>query len=218
MRRQGVTVVETLVCVAITAVLVAVGYPAARAMMGSSQHSACAEKLHTLGNALTLYANDHDGYVPPATTAEFMYKSDKEIPVDEIEGSPALLRAVMKPYVPSDDAWFCPVDPHARENVVWLGIRHRLTSYFFFPKSSPDDNAWPPKMQLGRERLPSEPKTGEGIPLIGDACGVPSKDSDPQFRADTKPTSNHPDGMVNAIRQDLSLTRRPASYWMGTKE
>ncbi len=70
MRRRGLTVVEVLVASAVVLVFLAVAFPAARALTGRAQGSACAERLHTLGNAFAMYANDHEGYLPPATTAE----------------------------------------------------------------------------------------------------------------------------------------------------
>lgn len=195
---------EVLVASAIVLVFLAVAYPAARALTGRAQGSACAEKLHTLGSALSMYANDHEGYLPPATTAEWAHRDDKAIPDGELAASPDLLRTVMQPYVASDEAWFCPEDPQRGKNVLWLGQRHRRTSFRFDPKPTGEEPGWPPKAQLGH---------GDA-PLISDAYGIPAKDSDRQFRNDKKPASNHPDGKVNAIRQDLSLMRAPAQTFV----
>ncbi len=216
MRRRGVTVLEALVGVAIMIVIAAICYPAVRAITGRAQQTNCAEKLHTLGNGFALYATDHDGYLPAATTAEWAYRDVKDIPAGELAASPAKLRDVMKTYVPGDPAWFCPIDPEKGHNVLWLGQRHRLTSYLFNPKSSGSDPAWPPHMLLGRAN-PTNAK-GEDIPLISDAFGIPSIDSDRRFRGDTKPASNHDDGMVNVIRQDLSLVRHSAKFITSIKE
>jgi hypothetical protein len=30
--------------------------------------------------------------------------------------------------------------------------------------------------------------------------------------------SNHPDKLVNALRHDLSLSRRPSDFWCGTHD
>lgn len=186
MRRRGLTVVEALVASAVVIVFLAVAYPAARALTGRARGSACAEKLHTLGSALALYANDHDGWLPPAATAA----SVAEAPKEELAASPEALRSIMLPYVANPEAWFCPLDPHKGENLLWLGQRHLVTSYRYSPKSAAGEPAWPPKAQLGKE----------AGPLLSDAYGLDEK----------KPASNHADGTVNVIGQDLSLKREKA--------
>lgn len=208
---------EALVGAAIMIVILAICYPAVRAITGRAQQSNCAEKLHALGSGLIMYANDHDGYLPSATTAEWAYRDTKGIPDGDLADSPAKLRALMKPYVPTDSAWFCPVDPHAKENVLWLGQRHRLTSYLYDPKSTLEETvAWPPHVQLGKSVATLA--KGEEVPLISDAMGIPANDSDRQFREEKKPASNHPDGMVNSLRHDLSLSRHSAKFWMELKQ
>ena len=138
---------------------------------------------------LTLYANAHEGWLPPATTVDWAYAGAL---AEELAASPALLQSLLRPYVARREAWLCPVDPHARENVRWLGQRHALTSYTFAPASA-EGTRWPPKAQLGRG----------GAALLTDAVGVPSKDSDRRFAEEREPTTNHPDGMVNVLAQDL---------------
>ncbi len=74
-------------------------------------------------------------------------------------------------------------------------------------------------MQLSRDPAADKPANSEDVPLISDAVGIPRIDSDPTLsNDDQKARSNHPDDMVNAIRHDLSLVRKPAKYWMGTQE
>ncbi len=198
--RRGLTTVEVLVASAIVIVFLIVGFPAAQALTRRAEGSACAERLHTLGVGLTLYANDHEGWLPPATTVEWAYPS---APADELAASPALLQTLLRPYVASRDAWFCPVDPHARENVRWLGQRHGVTSYAFAPAVA-EGTPWPPKAQLGHG----------GAALLTDAVGVPSKDSARRFADKREPTTNHPDGIVNVLAQDLSLSRHSAGAWL----
>ena len=192
---------EVLVATAIVVLVAVVAFPAVRAITGRAQGSACAERLHTLGNALAMYANDNEGWLPPATTVEF----GKDAPAAELAASPGLLRELAKPYGMNEEAWFCPVDPHRGENVLWLGQRHRLTGFRVNPKPSGGGPAWPPRAQLGKE---------DG-PLASDAYGVPARDSDRQFRDVAKPTSNHESGVVNVVGHDLSLSRRRASEMVG---
>ncbi|CAN5669600.1 hypothetical protein BH11ARM2_BH11ARM2_00730 [soil metagenome] len=218
MQRRGFTLVEILVVVAIIAVLAGILFPVMIAVRRRAEHTTCAENLHQLGLAVTMYANDHDGWVPPATTNAFVCFSAPPSPQSEIDASPGVLRQAMESYVKSETVWFCPANPQARQNAMWLGQRHRLTSYWFYPVTPGETRTWPMKMQIGRDPSPDKPVGSEDVPLFSDAVGLPDRDSDPQFRHDDmRAASNHPDAMANAIRHDLSLTRGSAKEWMGTE-
>ena len=160
MRRRGLTTVEVLVASAIVLVFLAVGSTRRHGRYwAGARRSACAERLHTLGAGLALYANDHDGWLPPATTVEWAYPKASAA---DLAASPALLRALVRPYVPKDEEWFCPLDPQQGRNVLWLGQRHLVSSYAFAPPLT-EESAWPPKMQLGKV----------DVPLLSDAAGIP---------------------------------------------
>lgn len=215
MRRRGYTLMEILVVIGIIATLAGLIFVVGGSVRRRAQHTACAENLHSLGVALYLYANDHDGWVPPATTVDVAYKGSGVTSPAEIDASPSVLRTAMKSYVKNDDIWFCPADPYKKTNTLWLGQKHLLTSFYFFPQTEGERKAWPPRMQIGRDPLASKPEKAEDIPLLSDAIGIPDADSDPRFHGDFRARSNHPDDLVNALRHDLSLSRRPAKYWMG---
>ncbi|RYG26506.1 hypothetical protein EON82_03025 [bacterium] len=219
MERRGFATVELLQVIAIIAVLAGVSFPVIEAVRRRAQHTSCAERLHQLGTAITLYANDHDGWVPPATTDEMAYLGTERFSEAEVKASPFALRRALASYVKSEPLWFCPADPQARKDVLWLGQRHRLTSYRFYPISDGQIGAWPPRMQLGRDRLSNSREKDEDVPLVSDSMGIPSRDSDPQFDDDSgRAASCHSDDLVNALRHDLSLSRRPAREWLGTRE
>ena len=215
--RRAFTLIEILTVVAIVAVLAGIAFPVYAAVRRRAGHSLCAENLHGLGLAITLYADDHEGWVPPATTAEFEYAPPKFDP-SEIRASPEVLRRAIDPYVKSDAVWFCPADAKAHQDVLWLGQRHLRTSYFFSPRTPGELLRWPPRMRLGRDPLPNQPAGAEDVPLLCDAAGLPWIDSDPTFDSEGKAVSNHPDHLVNAIRHDLSLSRLPAREWLGTEK
>lgn len=215
-KSRGFTLLEILAVIAIIAVIAGIAFPVFGAVKRRAQHTACAERLHQLGTATVLYANDHDGWVPPATTAETVYEHVPGIDMADVKASPAVLRDALRSYVKSDEIWFCPADPQARKNVRWLAQRHLLSSYFFYPVTPGQLIVWPPKMMLGRDSNPNKKPSDEDIPLWCDAAGVPTHDSDPPLNQDEGARSNHPDSLVNAIQHDLSLSRKPARYWMGT--
>lgn len=218
MKRRGYTLMEILMVISVIAVLSAIVFGVMGAVKNRAKHAVCAEQLHSLGAAITLYANDHDGWVPPATTDEWFYahRDPPLVSLDELKASPQLFHDALRQYVKNEAIWFCPTDAYAHKDILWLGQRHLITSYRYFPRMEGRAIVWPPLMQLNRDRLSNIPEGAEDVPLIGDAVGVPSLDSDPEFENDHAARSNHPDGMVNSLRHDLSLSRRPANYWMGT--
>ena len=59
------TLIELLVVIAIIAVLAALLVPALKNALESGRRTACTSNLRQIGVALRLYANDHEGKVPP---------------------------------------------------------------------------------------------------------------------------------------------------------
>jgi len=217
-KRRAFTLIEFLTVTAIVTVLVGITFPVYGAVRRRADHTVCAESLHQLGVAMTLYANDHEGWVPPATTAEFLFSHLPGIVSSELQASPSVLRRSMEPYVKAEPIWFCPADAKAHRNVLWLAQRHQLTSYFFYPQMPGQLMVWPPRMQLGRDASPNKPSGTEDVPLFCDASGLPRIDSDPAFPDIDYAMSNHSDHLVNAIRHDLSLSRLPAKEWEGSEK
>ena len=79
-RRQGFTLVELLVVMAIIAILIALLFPAIQAVREAARKNTCRNNLSNLGKALHLYAGDHRGKLPPA--------SSKKLDQMSIPGSP----------------------------------------------------------------------------------------------------------------------------------
>lgn len=216
MNRRGFSLVELLTVVGIVAVLTGIAIPTFNAVRGRARHASCAENLHQLGAGLTLYANDHEGWLPPATTEEFVWSKVPGVAPEALAASPKVLRVATEPYLKGDSLWFCPADPQSHRNDLWLGQRHLLTSYRFDPKAPGQLSSWPPRMQLMRDPIPNSLKMERDVPLLCDAVGLPSTDSDPRFRETDEARSNHPDALVNAVGHDLSLSRVPAKAWVGS--
>jgi len=63
--QAGFTLIELLVVIAIIAILAALLLPALSRAKGSAQRVACVNNLRQLRLALGLYANDHEGQLPP---------------------------------------------------------------------------------------------------------------------------------------------------------
>lgn len=212
---RGYTVVELLTVVAILSVLAGIIFSVIGGVRARAKHASCADNLHQVGTALMLYASDHEGWLPPATTEEFVHSKIPGISLAELRNSPTYLRVAMKSYVKSDAVWFCPADAQAHQDALWLGQRHRATSFRFDPFTVGQALAWPPRMQVDRDPIPNTVAMSRDVPLVSDAVGIPATDSDPLFQNDKDATSNHPDGLVNAVHTDLSLSRIPAGDWLG---
>ncbi|HKX61614.1 MAG TPA: type II secretion system protein, partial [Verrucomicrobiae bacterium] len=68
--RRAFTVIELLVVIAIIGVLAALLLPAVGRTKESGRRASCANNLRQLAVAVHLYANDHEGLLPPRTLAE----------------------------------------------------------------------------------------------------------------------------------------------------
>lgn len=76
--RQGFTLVELLVVLAIIGMLIGLLVPAVVGMLDVANQTACASNLRQLGHAMQLYLKDNDGwffplYAPPAADAPGRY-------------------------------------------------------------------------------------------------------------------------------------------------
>ncbi|HEY3282566.1 MAG TPA: prepilin-type N-terminal cleavage/methylation domain-containing protein [Armatimonadota bacterium] len=101
MRRQsvrGFTLIELLVVVAIIAVLAALLLPVFARAKEAGRAATCQSNLRQMGQALRLYVDAWDDYLPCWTTQ--VYSNFRPIPT-------------LTPYLsnPSQGVWWCPSDP-----------------------------------------------------------------------------------------------------------
>ena len=83
---RGFSIIELLVVVAIIAILMALLFPAFAAARRRVLQTSCASNLRQLGMAISMYAQDHDGYppiggynyIPPAPAPQVWNRSDWE--------------------------------------------------------------------------------------------------------------------------------------------
>jgi prepilin-type N-terminal cleavage/methylation domain-containing protein len=93
-RRCGFTLTELLVVTAIIAILAGVLMPALRRARIQANSAACMSNLRQLGEALIIYADNSDGYVP---TSSMFYENRCWI-------------SLMKPYYVNPDVLICRED------------------------------------------------------------------------------------------------------------
>lgn len=112
--RCAFTLLEMLVVIGIIALLMALLVPAVSRVRAQSQTVACASNLRQLALAANLYANDNDGFYPPAH-----FKKTSGTPPNSVSGAPVLLKA----YSSSENALIqCPVDPQAINVLELYGL------------------------------------------------------------------------------------------------
>ena len=155
--RSRFTLIELLVVVAVIAILAAILLPAMNKAKARSLEVACAANLSQCVQALTLYADDMEGNLPPAISesgqtgihaAAYLYTSEDWD-----------LRSFVRPYIGDFRAWRCevhanvPIDDPGNTRFACYG------SFSYFP---------------GRVRYPNFGKATEAMPtqlhqLAGDS-------------------------------------------------
>jgi prepilin-type N-terminal cleavage/methylation domain-containing protein/prepilin-type processing-associated H-X9-DG protein len=73
--KNGFTLVELLVVIAVLATLVVLVFPTVQGVLGSSKAAGCVSNMRQIGVGLIAFANDNRGYLPRTT-----YYSDQGVP------------------------------------------------------------------------------------------------------------------------------------------
>ena len=113
MKRKGLTLVELLVVIGLIIFIVTTFiFPAYERAKGRVTEIVCVSNLRQIGQALLMYAQDHDGFVPPYSTLGAPYYSeilhDKGVNLRPLQ--PRLWKMAFDPYIRDKGILFCPND------------------------------------------------------------------------------------------------------------
>lgn len=111
--RDGFSLVELLVVLAVISVLAALLFPVFLTVRGKARQTACASNLHQIGLGIGMYMQDYDGLYPrgvdPADRldpAHFSRYPDFQADIPHLPW----LQDLLKPYVPAPQVFACPAD------------------------------------------------------------------------------------------------------------
>lgn len=110
MKKKGLTLAELLIVIAIISALAALLFSVFSSVRERARIVHCINNLKQVGSALHMYAQDHDGFVPPYTTYVDAGESDDYFPRSN---DPLLFETAFAPYTRDKQIWYCPLDPFA---------------------------------------------------------------------------------------------------------
>lgn len=129
---QAFTLIELLVVIAVIAILTAIFIPVGQTVITQSHQTKCVQNLRSIGVAVRLYTNDHDGFLPGPT-----YFSQKAGPDSDL-----FLSSYLRPYLDNPkgkwtlpvSAFQCPsVDADGKSYLACHQIRSELTNAVMSP-------------------------------------------------------------------------------------
>jgi len=143
MKRKGLTLMELLIVIGIIAVLAGLLFPIFMSVRERAWITHCINSLKQVGDALHMYSQDYDGFVPPYTN--WLLVKDPKNPYLPNCNEPILLESAYEPYTKNKQIWYCPLDiyagmdtrdgppdfggPPTLRATYWNELNHKATSY-----------------------------------------------------------------------------------------
>jgi len=115
--RKGLTLIELLIVIGIIAALVGLLFPVSTSIRERARITYCINNLKQVGATLHMYAQDHDGFVPPYTNNVHLLTPSFPEEIKALllpnAADPELLKAAYISYTKSWQIWYCPLEPYA---------------------------------------------------------------------------------------------------------
>ncbi len=196
-RRAAFTLIELLVVIATIAILTGLLLPALSSAKARGRQSSCTSNLHQIGLAMTMYADDHAGWLP--TT---MHDAGGQTNLSWI--------FTLRPYVGNvDRIRVCPADPHAQARLTNHASSYVMNEYTGVDLRSPFGGILQTFRNLDRLRQPSSTHT---VFLIADA-------KDPHIANDHTHSRNWGSGwraVLSDIQPDRHAPRKNTAHTAGS--
>ena len=137
-KRKGMTLIELLVVISLVIfIAITLMLPAYERVRERAMEVVCVSNLHQIGQALLMYAEDHDGFIPPYCNC-----GGNPYEFELISFHSRQWRASFDPYIRDNSIFFCPKDPFAglppqKVPPHVRPIDHSITSYLSCPGFGP---------------------------------------------------------------------------------
>ena len=129
-KRENFTLIELLIVIAIISILAALLLPALNKARSSARRSACAGNQRQLFQALILYTNDYDGWLPQVKNSlgQYVYWANRYLhqAMDQVDDVNQTVGKLMP-----RGLYFCPSLPDSVEGCpAWTGGAPSVTKYY----------------------------------------------------------------------------------------
>jgi len=137
MKKKEMTLVELLIVISVIAVLAGLLFPVLTSVRERARIVYCINNLKQIGATLHMYAQDHDGFVPPYTNNVHLLTPSFPEEIKALllpnASNPELLKAAYISYTKNWQIWYCLLDPYAGYSYpIWteeIPLNHGATSY-----------------------------------------------------------------------------------------
>jgi prepilin-type N-terminal cleavage/methylation domain-containing protein/prepilin-type processing-associated H-X9-DG protein len=133
-QRRGFSLIELLVVIAIIAVLAGILFPVFSIARGKARRTRCLSHMEQIGQALKMYASDHNGFLPSYSQSHPSW-ANALTPAQKNTPQPGLVvtwDVSIESHLKSKDILLCPDNPFGRDKRAFA-----MTAYCMRQRTSP---------------------------------------------------------------------------------